>query len=127
MFCPLSGFDHTAIEWSLPLCLREMACERSSTGGAPFPVSRVWCTMLCLQTLQALDESFLLSTAEADGFEETIVDRGMEWLATMARPVPTCCAAAARRPRLTTATLPRRPPPRRGKSTSGSRRLRRRR
>lgn len=36
--------------------------------------------MLCATALRNLDESYLLSTVEDDGFEETVVDRAMGWL-----------------------------------------------
>lgn len=41
--------------------------------------------MLCACTLRGMGDSFLLKTMENDGFEETIVDRSMDWLHFQAR------------------------------------------
>lgn len=78
--CPVSGFDPAAIEWSLPPKLRELDGYRSASTGAPLDAVRVWSTLLSSHALLRLEESFLLHTQERDGFEETIVDRGMAWL-----------------------------------------------
>lgn len=74
----------------------------------PLPALRVWTTMLCVCALRRLDESVLLKTSERDGFEETIVDRAMEWLLAMARaplmplgaPAFTCSPRLQRAPPL---------------------------
>lgn len=44
--------------------------------------------MLCVAALVSLDESFLLSTAEEHGFEETIVDRGMTFIEAQCEEYP---------------------------------------
>lgn len=44
-----------------------------------FP-SRAQTTILCTTALIRMDESFLLQTYDEAGFDETIVDRAMEWL-----------------------------------------------
>lgn len=45
-------------------------------------------TMLCAAALRGLDESFLLSTREAQGFEETVVDRAMGYLDAQCEEFP---------------------------------------
>lgn len=132
-FCPVTGFDWTAVEWSVPEALKEVAKRyeavssssgdvkgggshhhrnRSSRGSTtvngtgtgarssvdaehssehhsqqlpPLNVLRLWTTILCVRAMRRLDESFLLKTSDRDGFEETIVDRAMEWLNAQAR------------------------------------------
>lgn len=70
----------------MPERLRRMTdAQERAAGQPPLPALRVWTTLLCVCCLRRLDESFLLKTVDRDGFEETIVDRAMEWLAAMAR------------------------------------------
>lgn len=40
-FCPITGFDHTAIEWCMPSKLRRLEGE-SAAAGAQFPAVRFW-------------------------------------------------------------------------------------
>lgn len=84
-------------------------------------------TLLCVRVLLRMDESYLLHTVEADGFEETIVDRAMDWLDLQARnersviATPDACgvthaasrsgAGAARRGWLLTLRIPLSPLP----------------
>lgn len=113
-FCPLTGFDWTAIEWSMPKSLRAAEAEyaalaakaaaRSSGGDGhhaeagsrdlssddshfhtPLPALRIWTTILSVTALRRMDESFLLKSSDDDGFEETIVDRGMSYLKHVVR------------------------------------------
>lgn len=77
----MSGFDHTAIEWSMPDRLRAIGADLNASATAThFSAVRLWTTMLSVVVLRGLSESFLMRTPEADGFEETIVDRTMDWV-----------------------------------------------
>lgn len=144
--CPLTGLDHSAIEWSMPERLRTVASTYADSD-KPMPALRIWVRLLQLPThapsssdfapltasavlppaplpasvglgdaarmriltaatplprhpstaalpqttilistlLIQMDESWLLKTDEEDGFDETVVDRAMFWLAQMAR------------------------------------------
>lgn len=82
--CPLTGLDPSAVEWSVPQRLRDVAALYED-GDRPLPVARVWATVLATAQLRRLDQCWLLRTEERDGFEETVLDRGMFWLAQMVR------------------------------------------
>lgn len=79
ILCPLTGLDATAIGWSMPEKLKEVA--RDSECNA----LRLWTTVLTVTQLRRMDESFLFKTEDRDGFEETVVDRGMDFLQATAR------------------------------------------
>ena len=94
--CPLSGHDATAVAWSLPGVLAELA----EAGACPVPALRLWGTLLAIEALRSLDVSFLVQkrSAEAQTFDETIMDRACAWVAAQARRMgrPCCgpCTAA---------------------------------
>lgn len=54
---------------------------RSSSHASALPPHQT--TMLSLTVLRRSNESLLLNIYERDGFEETVVDRGMSWLESM--------------------------------------------
>lgn len=54
---------------------------------APCNVFPAQTTMLCVTLLRKLEESYLFKTSDGDGFDETIVDRAMDWLSATVRPL----------------------------------------
>ena len=83
--CPVTGFDHSAICSSMPDRLRKAAAE----DGSGLPAERIWTTLLAVRMLMSMHECFLLqarsSSAEAgSSFDETVVDRAMAWLQSVA-------------------------------------------
>lgn len=77
--CPVTGFDHTAIEWCMPKQLQKLQ-RVSAAEGRTLPALRFWTTLLCACALRRLNESYLLKTRGRDGFDETIVDRCMGYI-----------------------------------------------
>ena len=79
--CPLSGYDVDAVPWSVPEALAKVAAEaaggQGGDGSAAQQAARVWCTLLGVATLAALDECYLRARA---GREETVVDAATAWL-----------------------------------------------
>lgn len=86
-FCPVSDFPLDAIEWSMPPELRRLSeyAGKSPRKLKTFSPLRIWTTVLCTAALRRADESFLVETVESGGFDETIVDRSMQWLAIAVR------------------------------------------
>jgi hypothetical protein len=76
--CPLV-FHHTAIEATLPACLRELAAA-----DAPLAL-RCWTTALVVASMSTLHFGWLVDVGEEDGCtQRTLVDAGDAWLAAQA-------------------------------------------
>ena len=58
--CPVTGFDHRAIAWSVPAILKEAAASIAVGQGEHLPVARIWATLLAAAALQGMSEHFLL-------------------------------------------------------------------
>ena len=81
--CPVTGFDQGAIYGSVPEILRRAAAE----DGSGLPVERIWTTLLAVRMLASMYECFLLqarSSTHDGSIDETVVDRAMGWLQTVA-------------------------------------------
>ena len=51
--CPMTGYDVSAILWSVPVALREAAAAHELDSGAALPLERIWATMLAVRVMQA--------------------------------------------------------------------------
>ena len=81
--CPITGFEHSAICASMPERLRELA---AASAGA-LPAERIWTTLLAVRMLISMDECLLLQARRSKvqgSFDETVVDRAMGWLQSVA-------------------------------------------
>ena len=71
--CPVTGFDHGAIDWSIGDVLRAAAAETEAEGADKLPIRRIWATLLAAAVLRGMDEHFLLQ-ASLFGFVELCGD-----------------------------------------------------
>lgn len=101
--CPLTGFEAEAISESTPVRLVEIAgafnaaIRRADGGAGSLPPGdaldphRVWATMLALECLLKLDESWLLSEPEEEEF--TLADAADSWLRAQTARCPALASA----------------------------------
>ena len=66
--CPVTGFDHKAIRWSVPDILKAATAGIAADGEGEL-AARIWATMLAAAALRSMNEHFLLQARSS--FSET--------------------------------------------------------
>lgn len=90
--CPLSGFSEGALHQSVPPAL--LAVQAATAGMVD--AGRIWATVLSLSSLRRMREHYAAEPGPLLGESVTVFDRGVSYLAEMARQHPALATSLPR-------------------------------